>query len=356
MNHACRRDDPGIHLWVGFNGATLEEELKFLIREYSIGGVVLFRRNVTGPEQLRELLREMQAVAVETLGRPLWVAIDQEGGPVQRLAPPFTQIPAAREVARQGAEAVSDWAAKVARELFRTGIQVNLAPVLDVAPEGESHFMEKRCLSEDPECVSYLGRLWIEALQNNGVCATAKHFPGLGGADLDPHHFAPVIRRQGPDAVWKDIRPFHDAIRAGVRCVMTSHALYQDLDAVWPATLSPVICREWLRDRLGFNGVLLSDDMDMAAIRENYGWETAIRQGLLSSIDVFLVCQNSANIGPFYREFTDSIARDPVLAAARAQSLERMNGFLKYHNCLGEWEGRGMVGTGDGWGGGWVSG
>jgi beta-N-acetylhexosaminidase len=328
------KGDAGIRLWVGFQGAVFGEELKFLIREFHIGGIVLFRRNIEGPEQLGTLLREVQELAREYLGRPLWVSIDQEGGPVQRLVPPFTRLPSARELAHQGAGAVMDWAATAARELREVGVQVNLAPVLDVMPEGKPTFMEERSLGADPELVADLGRVWIEALQHNGVSATAKHYPGLGSAELDPHHFAPVIRWNSDTTMWRDIMPFRQAINAGVHCIMTSHALYPDLDPEWPATLSPNVNRSLLREKLGFEGVLLSDDMDMAAILENYSWDVVVRQGLLSSIDFFLLCQHSKNVEPFYRALSDATARSSVLGDAHKESLERIERFLNRHALI----------------------
>jgi beta-N-acetylhexosaminidase len=259
------------------------------------------------------------------------VAIDQEGGPVQRLIPPFRQLPSASELARLGPEAVVEWSSKAADELRRTGIQINLAPVLDVIPQGQSHFMEARSLGSDPARVAHLGRLWIEGLQRNGVSATAKHFPGLGRAELDPHHFAPVIRWQDDDAMRRDLTPFHEAILGGVHCVMTSHALYPSMDASWPATLSPVVNDEWLRRRLGFQGILLSDDMDMEAVSRKYTLDQMVRQGMRATIDFFLLCQRPENIEPFYRALRNAIDMEPVFAALHQKSVERIGKLFARH-------------------------
>lgn len=321
---AEHENELGIHLLIGFQGLTPEEELTFFIREFRIGGIVLFRRNIESVEQLQALLDDAQACAQEILGRRLWVAIDQEGGPVQRLVPPLTHLPSARELALEGPRMLAEWTARGASDLRRLGIQNNLAPVLDVVSEGRSHFMEERSLGTDPQKVAELGCLWVRTLQENGISATAKHYPGLGQSDLDPHHFAPVIRWENEAAVSRDLLPFQEAIRAGVHCVMTSHALYPYWDAEWPATLSPVINREWLRHRLGFTGALLSDDMDMAAVSQNYSWEEVVRQGLRSSIDFFLLCQNSENIEPFYATLREVAGRDSALKEMRSQSVERI--------------------------------
>lgn len=323
------KNDVGTHLLVGFRGLELEGELKGFIKNFGVGGIVLFRRNIKGPEQLRALLNETQAFAQETLGRPLWVAIDQEGGPVQRLTPPFTQLPSAKELAAQGGDAIAEWECKAASDLRRMGIQINLAPVLDVVSPETPNFMDARSLGSDPREVARLGRIWIETLQANGVSATAKHYPGLGQAELDPHHFAPVIRWQNDEAMQRDLLPFREAIGAGVHCVMTSHALYPFLDPQWPATLSPAINNEWLRNRLGFEGVLLSDDMDMAAMSEKYSWGEMARHGLLSSIDFFLLCQRSENIEIFYRALSDAIGHGGALADMHRKSLGRIDRLFR---------------------------
>ncbi len=323
--------DAGAHLLVGFRGITPEEELKSLIDDFHIGGIVLFRRNVESPEQLRDLLDNTQRYALQVLKRSLWVSIDQEGGPVQRLAPPFVQLPAASELAAQGPAAVAEWSAKAASDMRRMGIHINLAPVLDLQPQNQPRFMQGRCLGSEPEVVSRLGGLWIDTMQQGGVSATAKHFPGLGLAELDPHHFVPVIRWTGDDAMQKDLLPFHDAVKAGVHCVMTSHALYPHVDPAWPATLSPAINDGLLRKTLGFKGVLLSDDMDMAAVSEKFSWKEMAEQGLLSTIDYFLLCQNSENIEFMARALSDSLAARSDLAAMRGESLKRIQRLFERH-------------------------
>lgn len=321
----------GSHLLVGFQGLTTGEQLVHILREFAVGGIVLFRRNMQSPEQLRTLLEEAQAVARETLKRPLWVAIDQEGGTVQRLAPPFTQLPAARELAADGPEAIADWTATCARELRQLGVHINFAPVLDVISEGEPHFLGTRSLGCDPEEVARLGRLWIRILQENQISATAKHYPGLGQAQLDPHHHTPVIHWPDAASRERDLIPFRAAIDEGVHCIMTSHSHYPDLDPRWPATLSPIINRQWLRERLGFQGVLCSDDLDMAAVNGRFTWGDIASQGLLASIDLFLVCQEPDHIEPFAGALWDAVRSHYPLADAHQKSLQRLERLAQKH-------------------------
>ncbi len=323
--------EPGIHLFIGFRGVGLEEELKYLIREYRPGGIVLFKRNIEGREQLKTLVSSAQALAMEELKRPLFFAIDQEGGSVQRLFPHFRSIPSARSLAEQGREAVAQWAATCAADLREIGIQINFAPVLDIVADGKEHFMETRSFGSIPATVSDLGTIWIETLQANGVSATAKHFPGLGLAELDPHHFAPVIAEEKRDDFHLHLIPFRSAIRAGVNCVMTSHAVYRAVDNLHPATLSHEISHRWLRERLGFGGVLFGDDLDMAAISENYSPEEIAFLGLSCSTDFFLLCQKSESIEPMHRAVADQLDRNQSLQRFHCDTIQRLEMLRLFH-------------------------
>ena len=323
--------EAGIHLFLGFRGTDLEEELKFLIREYRPGGIVLFKRNIEGPEQLKNLIAGAQALALEQLKRPVFFAIDQEGGTVQRLVPHFTSLPSAASLAAQGPEAVCQWAATCAADLRQIGVQINFAPVLDIVADGKKHFMGSRSFGSTSVVVSDLGTLWIETLQAHGISATAKHFPGLGLAELDPHHFSPVMGDKGMEGFHLHLIPFASAVRAGVNCVMTSHAVYPAVDPEWPATLSQQIGLRWLRQRLGFGGVLFGDDLDMAAIAENYSPEEIAYRGLSCATDFFLLCQKSESIEPMSRALSDCLERDRSLQQFHFDTVKRLELLRRFH-------------------------
>jgi len=324
-------DEPGIHIFVGFKGLDIDEELKHLIAAFRPGGIVLFRRNIEGPEQVRNLIAEAQAFSREHLARPLLIAIDQEGGTVQRLAPHFTELPAARMLASRGPDAVSHWASIAADDLRSLNIHINFAPVLDVAREGIGHFMESRSFGSHPSDVSALGSVYIRVLQEHGISATAKHFPGLGRAELDPHHFAPVIQGNDRKKFESDLIPFQAAVAAGVHCFMTSHAIYPGIDPGLPATLSHEINYRILRKSMGFGGILFSDDLDMAAISEHFPPEEVVRRGLACGTDFFLLCQRSESIEPFYRVLSNTIGEDTALRPALEESLERITALFQLH-------------------------
>lgn len=323
--------EAGIHLFIGFRGVSLNEELNYLIREYRPGGIVLFKRNITSRAQLKALVSSVQAFAMDELKRPLFFAIDQEGGSVQRLAPHFSSLPSARSLAEKGRDAVAQWAAVCAADLGEIGIQINFAPVLDIVSEGDEHFMGSRSFGSTPEKVSELGTVWIGKLQANGISATAKHFPGLGLARLDPHHFAPVIEDDSENNFLSHLVPFQSAIGAGVNCVMSSHAVYRAVDPIYPATLSHEICHKWLRERMGFKGVLFADDLDMAAIAENYSPEESAFLGLSCSTDFFLLCQKSESIEPMYRALCDQLQRNQSLQKFHSNTIQRLENLSRIH-------------------------
>ncbi len=323
--------EAGDHLFIGFKGLDIDQELRHLIREYHPSGAVLFKRNIEGREQLKALVSSARACAMEECGRPLLFAIDQEGGSVQRLASHFSSLPSARSLAEKGRESVAEWAAICARDLKEIGVEINFAPVMDIVDDPENHFMTSRSFGSTPEKVSELATVFIETLQAKGISATAKHFPGLGRARLDPHHFAPVIEGDREEDFRRDLVPFSAAVKAGVNCMMTSHAVYPSVDPGLPATFSNEICGLLLRQRMGFSGVLFADDLDMAAICENFSPADSARLGLACSIDFFLLCQKSENIEPMYRALCDQLQADSSLRGFHGLSVQRIEKLRRFH-------------------------
>lgn len=317
-------DTSGQHLFVGFYGTTWTETLRARMRALRPGGLVLFRRNIENAEQLNDLIREADAWARAELGRRFIWAVDEEGGTVQRLSGILGPAPAALELAEKGEEAVARVAAETAHGLHRFGIQVNFAPVLDVVEDPRTHFLGSRSLGKAAETVARLGAIWVQALQEHGVAATAKHFPGLGVAHLDPHERLPVLEEDSAEKALPDLLPFREAVHCGVSAVMTSHAVYRFWDADWPGTLSVKINKELLRDAWGFGGVLFSDDLDMKAVVGRYEPETIVRRCLLGTVDGLLVCQDEHSAEILARALSDGIRRHGDLQEAHRRSLDRL--------------------------------
>ena len=279
---------------VGFGGYTVSAELRSLVREWDLGGVILFGRNIEAPEQVADLAFEIQELAHDV---PLWVSVDQEGGRVARLRAPFTEWPPMAGLGRCGdTELAERFAAALADELLAVGVTLDFAPVLDVHNEVTDpvdHVIGDRALSADPDEVGRLGRVIIETLQRNGIAACAKHFPGHGETRVDSHHELPVVEHPPERLREHEMAPFRAAIAAGVATVMTAHVLYPALDDEQPATLSQAIIDDILRRELGHQGLIVTDDLDMGAITGSHTVEHAAVRALNAGCDTLLVCGDS---------------------------------------------------------------
>ena len=257
----------------GFSGPTIPPELRSLARDLDLGGIILFGRNIEEPEQVAELAYEAQALSREL---PVWVTVDQEGGRVARLGAPFTRWPPACTLGRCGdTTLVERFGRALASELRAVGVTLDYAPVLDVRTNIENAVIGDRALAEEADEVARLGSAMIDALQANGIAACGKHFPGHGDTSADSHHELPVVEHPSERLHSVELKPFRAAVERGVAAIMTAHVLYPVLDTDAPATLSHRIVTELLRDTLGFDGLVATDDMEMAAITDSYTLEDA---------------------------------------------------------------------------------
>jgi beta-N-acetylhexosaminidase len=269
-------------------GTTIPQDMQSLAREFGLGGVILFARNIEEPQQVAELAYDVQALATEL---PLWVSVDQEGGRVARLRAPFTVWPPMATLGRSGDLGLATrFGAALAAELRAVGITLDYAPVLDIHTNPKNPIIGDRALAETADDVARFGAAIIRGLQDHGVAACGKHFPGHGDTSVDSHLELPLVEHP-PDRIRRvECVPFREAIRAGVAFIMTAHVLVPALDAEKPATLSPRIVQAILREELGFEGVILSDDLEMKAIASHYAIPEAAVQALAAGCDGLLIC------------------------------------------------------------------
>jgi beta-N-acetylhexosaminidase len=281
-------------LAVGFEGQAASPDVKHLIRHYGVGGVVLFARNVDAPEQVAELVRELQECARDAGHvRPLLVAVDQEGGRVARLRAPWTLWPPARALGRVGSEELArEQGELLAAELRACGITLDFAPVVDVDTNPKNPVIGDRSYGDDPDLVARLGAAFITGLQAGRVAACAKHFPGHGDTALDSHHDLPLLDHSRARLDDVELRPFRRAIAAGVATVMVGHLLVREWDDVWPATLSSVLVEGLLRRDLGFSGVIVADDFEMKAVATRWRPEQLGARALEAGCDLLLGCRD----------------------------------------------------------------
>ncbi len=282
-------------LMIGFEGLQPSAEVRTLLREQSVGGIILFSRNVADPEQVAGLVQELQAVA-RGAGQelPLLVGIDQEGGRVARLRNPWTEWPPLRALGQAGSEDLArGFGAALAEQLAPLGIRLDFAPVMDVATNAANPVIGDRSFGDDPSLVAKLGAAFIRGLQQGGVAASAKHFPGHGDTDVDSHLDLPAVDHTRARLEDVELRPFRAAIAAQVATIMTAHVLAREIDDRLPATLSPRLVRDVLRGELGFAGVVVSDDLEMQAIAKRWRSGPAAALALEAGCDLLLVCKSA---------------------------------------------------------------
>jgi beta-N-acetylhexosaminidase len=277
---------------IGFDGHAVPAEVRRLLREFAVGQVILFRRNVDGPEQVAELVRELQSEArAAGAGLPLLVAVDQEGGRVARLREPWTLWPTARALGRTGDEALARGMGEaLAAELSACGIRLDFTPVVDVDTNPANPVIGDRSFGDDPGLVGRMGAALVQGLQENGVAACAKHFPGHGDTDLDSHFALPAVDHARSRLDEVELPPFRRAIEAGVASVMTAHVIVRELDDTVPATLSPRIVEEMLRREMKFEGVIFTDDLEMKAVSGRWGYAEAAVLSMAAGCDALPVC------------------------------------------------------------------
>ncbi|MBW1998446.1 MAG: beta-N-acetylhexosaminidase [Deltaproteobacteria bacterium] len=311
---------------IGFPGRELDGQTRSLISRHNIGGVILFSRNIADPLQLASLCKELQQEAIAANRTPLFIAIDQEGGRVARLRAPFTRFPgnSAIGASENPVEEADRFARITAEELRLVGINMNLAPVLDLGGgDVEKHLMG-RTFGEDPQLVSSLGRKVIRTLQENGIMAVAKHFPGLGQARVDPHHDLPVIDIQPEEMEQTHLVPFKEAIAQGVCGIMTSHAVYEALDPGRPATMSRAIVTGLLREKMGFQGLVITDDLEMGAVRRHKPVAEGSMDALEAGADILLICKDQALFFDSLRLIRNNILKGTLSLNRLQQANDRI--------------------------------
>ena len=275
----------------GFAGHSIPADLRALAREFDLGGIILFARNVESPEQVAEISREAQLLAGEL---PLWVSVDQEGGRVARLRSPFTVWPAMHTLGRSGDQALAArFAGALAAELRAVGVSLDFTPVLDSLTNPGNPAIGDRALATTPEDVARLGAVIIETLQSEGIAACGKHFPGHGDTSTDSHHELPLIEHPPDRLDAVELVPFKKAIAVGVAGIMTAHILVPAIDDERPGTLSPAIVTGLLKQQLGFQGMVLTDDIGMKAISARYSTAEATVGALAAGCDAVLMCGDS---------------------------------------------------------------
>ncbi|MGZ8216567.1 beta-N-acetylhexosaminidase [Methylomagnum sp.] len=299
-------------------GTTLAPDEKDKLLSPAAGGLILFSRNYQSPEQIARLVAEVRAVRPELL-----IAVDHEGGRVQRFRTGFTRLPPAARYASFSGDAPATLAESagwlMAAELRAIDVDFSFAPVLDVEC-GISQVIGDRAFATDPETAAQFALAFAAGMRRAGMAAVGKHFPGHGGVAEDSHLALPVDRRSLAEIEARDLAPFRALIAAGLEGVMPAHVIYEQIDQR-PAGFSPFWIRDMLRNRLGFDGAIFSDDLSMAGAAYAGGYVDRARRALDAGVDMVLVC-NAPGAADQVLEALSGEAPNP----RRAARLQKMRG------------------------------
>lgn len=317
------REKVGQLFMIGFAGTAVSRDLADLLAGHRPGGLILFSRNLETPAQIVRLTNDLQKLSPQT---PLLIAVDQEGGRVSRLPAGFTLFPACSVLGQcDSSELAYAAAAATAVELRAVGINMNLAPVLDLNTNPQNPIIGDRAFSASPVQVSELGLATIAGLQDNRVIACGKHFPGHGDTVADSHKELPVVSASLERLREAELRPFRHAIENNLATIMSAHVLYPALDARFPATLSSAILTGLLRNDLGFKGVTLTDDLEMHAILDHHGIEDAAILAFQAGADMLLICQDRMRQAAAMDSLHKAV-KDGIIPEARVEaSLRRIS-------------------------------
>jgi beta-N-acetylhexosaminidase len=322
------REKLGQLLIVGIDSDGWEQEIEDFLREIQPGGVIFFQRNIKAASEFRRLAQRIR----EFLKTPPFLALDQEGGLVDRLRDVLAPLPAARDVARAG---LGEEMGRIAgRELAAFSLNVDFAPVLDLGAPESRKILGSRTAGDTPEEVVRFARSFLQGLSQAGVAGCGKHFPGLGSGQKDSHKELPAIEKEERKMWYEDLAPFRE-LAPELPMIMIAHAYCPGLEssltpgiegnaARLPATLSPRIVSDLLKGRMGFQGLALSDDLEMGGVLEGRSMEQAAMAALQAGCDVLLLCGAAAHTRNVFDFLLREANSDPRFRAVVEQAAEKV--------------------------------
>ena len=316
-------------LIIGFEEPYLTDDLKAMIKEYKFGNFILFTRNIKNLKQLESLCRELHEVVMEATGVMPFISIDQEGGTVVRIMHKAAFYPGSMTLAATNSANAYEVGKMMGSHLLSLGINMNLAPSLDVNNNPKNPVIGIRSYSDDPDKVAEFGTKIIDGMQSSGLIATAKHFPGHGDVDVDSHLGLPVLPYDLKRLEEIELKPFKEAINAGVKNIMSAHIVFKAIDEENPATLSKAILQGLLRDKLKYKGLITSDCMEMNAIADTMTTPVGVAAGIVAGIDLACVCHTKERQIDSLKMIKQAIDDNLITNEEIDEKIERI---LKYKN------------------------
>ena len=314
-------DKVGQLMMIGIHGKSLNDDAKFMLNEYRVGGIILFDRNMESKDQVKTLIADINKAGKSAGLTPLFLGIDQEGGAVARMDDKLIKVPPAEEVGKEPVEQAAALAKEVGTELKDLGFNINLAPVADLG------LTYGRSYSTNPDEVvryaSAVGKSYDEA----GLWYSYKHFPGIGKTDVDLHADTSIVPVSKETLLSEDTKVFVDLIKQSkpnTYTIMVSHAMYPQIDPDHPSSLSKTIITDWLRKDMGYNGVVVTDDMDMGALAKHYTFGDMAVQSILAGSDILLVCHEYEHMQEAYNGLMKAVKDGRISKERLDESVKRI--------------------------------
>jgi len=314
-------DKVGQLMMIGIYGKSLNDDAKFMLNEYRVGGIILFDRNMESKDQVKTLIADINKAGKSAGLTPLFLGIDQEGGAVARMDDKLIKVPPAEEVGKESVEQAAALAKEVGTELKELGFNINFAPVADLG------LTYGRSYSTNPDEVvryaSAVGKSYDEA----GLWYSYKHFPGIGKTDVDLHADTSIVPVSKETLLSEDTKVFVDLIKQSkpnTYTIMVSHAMYPQIDPDHPSSLSKAIITDWLRKDMGYNGVVVTDDMDMGALAKHYTFGDMAVQSILAGSDILLVCHEYEHMQEAYNGLMKAVKDGRISKERLDESVKRI--------------------------------
>jgi len=314
-------DKVGQLMMIGIHGKSLNDDAKFMLNEYRVGGIILFDRNMESKDQVKTLIADINKAGKSAGLTPLFLGIDQEGGAVARMDDKLIKVPPAEEVGKEPVEQATALAREVGTELKELGFNINFTPVADLG------LTYGRSYSTNPDEVvryaSAVGKSYDEA----GLWYSYKHFPGIGKTDVDLHADTSIVPVSKETLLSEDTKVFVDLIKQSkpnTYTIMVSHAMYPQIDPDHPSSLSKAIITDWLRKDMGYNGVVVTDDMDMGAIAKHYTFGDMAVQSIIAGSDILLVCHEYEHMQEAYNGLMKAVKDGRISKERLDESVKRI--------------------------------
>ena len=321
----------GQMMFVGIHGTTLTESTKNNLSSMHVGGVILFDRNMENREQVKALNASLHNLALNTYTLPLFLSVDQDGGLVTRMKQHASTAPPAAEIGAAGKpEDAYKHVNNTGKDIWELGFNLDFAPVLDISSR-----MHGRTYGTTPQQVMAFGEQACRGLKDSGILFTIKHFPGMGRSETDPHTDQSVVNVPQQTILQEDLLPFRNIIDQYPHhefMVMAGHIRYPAFDTK-PASLSPVILKQLLRNQLGYQGIVITDDLDMSAVSEGYTPEQIGILAVQAGTDILLSCHNPEVQQRIYRSTLQAV-KDGKLAQADIDASVRRIVYSKLKNIM----------------------